>query len=117
MLRIANLVMIVLFVSWAYFQWNDPDPLLWMAIYGTAALACTLFAFGRLPEIAAAAFSACCVLGALYLAGRVVLERQFIFDEMGREMMGLLIVAAWTGLLAWQVRHREADRHAGAPAS
>lgn len=98
--RIANGVMLVLFVSWAGFQYNDPDALLWIVIYALAALGCLLYLFDLFPRRVAWAYVAVCVAAALYLAVRVIIEREFFFDEQGREMMGLLICAGWIGLLA-----------------
>ena len=40
--RIANRVVGGVFVICAVIQWNDPDPLRWMAIYAAAAAACFL---------------------------------------------------------------------------
>ena len=51
LLRIANGVMAVLFAFAAAVQYNDPDPLRWMAMYGLAMLACGLALAGRLPRL------------------------------------------------------------------
>ena len=45
-------MMAVLFLIAAALQYNDPDPLRWMAIYGLAVLACLLALAGRLPRLA-----------------------------------------------------------------
>lgn len=103
-LRILNGIMLVLFVSWAGFQYNDPDPLIWIAVYGFAALGCLLFFLRQLPRQAAWAYVGLCIIGALYLLVRVIVGREFIFDEQGREMMGLLISAAWIGFLSTRPR-------------
>lgn len=113
-LRIANAVMIVLFVSWAGYQYNDSDALVWIAVYGAAAIECVLFFLGRLPRVLAAAFMILCSLWALYLGVRVAISGEFIFAEMGREMMGLLICAGWTYVLYRHTRRRsrtETIRH------
>ncbi len=114
-LYIANGLMFILFVWAAVVQYNDPDPVLWMAIYGAAALCCALYVAGRLPMRLAAALSGLYVLGAVYLMLRVLGPGSF-FDDTGREMMGLMeesremlglwIMAVWTGFLAWRV-HRQ----------
>jgi hypothetical protein len=44
--------MAVLFLVAAAVQYNDPDPLRWMAIYGLAGLACLLALAGWLPRLA-----------------------------------------------------------------
>lgn len=100
LLGIGNAVMLVLFVSWAGFQYNDPDALIWILIYSFAALGCILFFGKSLPRSAAWAYVLLCVAGALYLLVRVVTTREFVFDEQGREMMGLLICAGWIAVLA-----------------
>lgn len=98
-LRLANIGMLVLFAAWVGFQYNDPDALLWAAVYGAAAIECVLFILGRFPRALGVAYMILCLLWALVLAVRVVIEGAFIFDETGREMMGLLICAGWTFVL------------------
>ena len=41
-MRIFNLVFCVLFISSAALQYNDPDPYIWIPIYGYAAILCWL---------------------------------------------------------------------------
>lgn len=98
-MRIANAVMLVLFVSWAALQHNDPDVLIWLAVYGAAAIECVLFFMGRFPRLLGLAYMILCVLWAMYLAVSVALSGEFIFDERGREMLGLLICGGWTYVL------------------
>jgi hypothetical protein len=43
--------MAALFLFAAAVQYNDPDPLRWMAVYGLAALACVLSLARRLPRV------------------------------------------------------------------
>lgn len=45
-MRIFNLVFFILFVLFAALQYNDPDPWIWIPIYGYAAVLCFL-AFRR----------------------------------------------------------------------
>jgi Transmembrane family 220, helix len=66
--------MAVLFAFAAAVQYNDPDPLQWMAMYGLAMLACGLALAGRLPRL----LPALAGLGALVWAGTLapgVVER------------------------------------------
>jgi hypothetical protein len=51
-MKIVNLVLAVMFVLFAFVQINDPDPVLWILIYGLMAVACVLAAFGRYYSIA-----------------------------------------------------------------
>lgn len=121
LLQIANGLVLILFVWAAVVQYNDPDGLLWVAIYGGAALCCVLYAAGRLPTSWALVVSVISTLWGLYLLLRIFGFGAF-FDTTGNEMMGLMeesremlglfIIAAWCGFLAWRTR-----RSANAPAS
>src|SRR4029079_15379496 len=50
-MRIANYVMIPLFLMCVVVQYNDPDPIRWMLIYGAALICCILFAMRELPKL------------------------------------------------------------------
>lgn len=99
LVRLANAVMLVLFIFWVGFQYNDPDALLWMAVYGAALIECVLAFMGRLPRALALAYAGICIVWAVYLGIRVAVSKEFFFEEQGREMMGLLICAGWTFML------------------
>jgi hypothetical protein len=45
-MKVLNLLLAVLFVVFAFVQINDPDPALWILIYGVMAVSCVLAAFG-----------------------------------------------------------------------
>ena len=45
-MKILNLILAVLFVVFAFVQINDPDPVIWILIYGSMAVLCILAAFG-----------------------------------------------------------------------
>ncbi|MDT0646448.1 transmembrane 220 family protein [Zunongwangia sp. F260] len=49
--KIANAFFAVIFLVSAFIQHNDPDPLLWMSIYGYGALVCMLAIFGKDSKI------------------------------------------------------------------
>ena len=111
LLRAANGVMAALFVFAAAVQYNDPDPLRWMAIYLAAAAACVLAVLRRLPRwlpivvgLAALAWAATLsphVLGRVGMGEMVqAWEMKDVRVEEGREMYGLLIVAGWMMVLA-----------------
>lgn len=44
-MKIVNLILAVMFVAFAFVQINDPDPVLWILIYGLMAVVCILAAF------------------------------------------------------------------------
>ena len=111
LLRAANGVMAALFVFAAAVQYNDPDPLRWMAIYLAAATACVLAVLRRLPRwlpivvgLAALVWAATLsphVLGRVGMGEMVqAWEMKDVRVEEGREMYGLLIVAGWMAVLA-----------------
>jgi hypothetical protein len=114
---ILNYIFLVLFFLSAVVQYNDPDALLWMLLYGIAALICLLTAFGRL-HWGISALMAFVTLGlALILApqviGKVSFSELFVSMEMktevieqAREMGGLLIIAVWMIVIA-VIRYRQ----------
>lgn len=46
-MKILNLVLAAMFVVFAFVQINDPDPVIWILIYGAMAVTCVLAAFGH----------------------------------------------------------------------
>jgi hypothetical protein len=108
-------VMCALFLLSVAVQYNDPDPWLWMPLYGLAAGLAGLGAAGRLPLRANAA------AGVLYLAlfawwAPTLLEaRPEAFesfhmrapeDEAPREAGGLALCALWSGVQTLIARGR-----------
>src|SRR5688572_28332031 len=51
-MRIVNLLLAVMFMVFAFVQINDPDPVVWILIYGAVAVICILAAFRYYPRIA-----------------------------------------------------------------
>ncbi|MCX2741139.1 transmembrane 220 family protein [Pontibacter anaerobius] len=47
--KIAAILFGLMFLSFVVVQYNDPDPVIWMIIYGAAALLCFLSAAGKAP--------------------------------------------------------------------
>lgn len=111
--RIALLIVGGVFMCWTYFQFNDPDTAVWIAAYGTAAIASLLGAFGRLPRPLAFVLIIGAIGGAIVQGVRVIAGGEFVFAEHGREMLGLLTVAAWTFVaLRWARRPEENEASA-----
>jgi len=102
---LANAVMLLMFLFSAAVQYNDPDPLAWMGIYGAAAVVCGLEIRRRGSAWAPAALAAIALVwaGSLYhrahevpLASLVAeWEMRDLRVEEAREMYGLTIVGIW----------------------
>jgi Transmembrane family 220, helix len=119
MMRLAHAVMALLFFFGAAVQWNDPDPARWMAIYLGAGVACLLAALRRGHWVLPAAVGLAALVWAATLAPSVlgkVEPTELVGDwemkdarvEIGREMYGLLIIAAWMGVTVVTERGRRA---------
>ena len=105
----ANGIMLALFVFSAVVQFNDPDPLVWVAVYGAAAAVCwlevrrrakvwqplalSLLAFGWAGILASRAYDV--PIAALFAEW----EMKDLRVEEAREMYGLTIVGIWMMLI------------------
>jgi hypothetical protein len=110
MLRAFNFLMTGAFLFSVIVQYNDPDPLRWMSIYGLAALA-SIFSFKQqLRWQFSAVVGGVALIWAASLAPHVIGKTTFrdMFQsfhminevvEEAREMGGLLIVASWMAVL------------------
>jgi hypothetical protein len=97
-MKIVNLILAVMFLLFAFVQVNDPDPVLWILIYGSMAVVCIMAAFGYYSRIALA------ILLVGFIAYAVILlpgfsewlsqdDKSALFDyiEEAREFLGLII--------------------------
>ena len=71
--RTVSLASSILFAAFAALQWNDPDPWVWMAIYGSSAFLCWNFHQGRFLKTAVRISMGVCILYGAFL----------IFDKDG----------------------------------
>ncbi len=103
--RTAAGAMSLVFVASAAVQWNDPDPLIWMALYGLAAVLAGTAAAGRVPLAPnVAAFILFVALTALWLPSLETarpeaftsLKMKASRDEAPRETIGLALCAVWS---------------------
>ena len=117
--RILSAPLALFFLFAAVVQYNDPDPLRWMAIYGAAALMCSWAVRGLVMPFAPALVGLVALLWCATIAPRVIghvapadLFREVAMAtpviEEAREAMGLLIVAVWMALIVWGARRRGA---------
>ena len=109
--RVLTVLMGVYFLLAAVLQYNDPDPVQWMAIYGAAALACVLALVRRLWRWYPVGVAMAAALWAARLVPAVIghVAAGDLFGNAGmlaprveeaREMVGLVIVAVWMTVLA-----------------
>jgi len=109
--KVADAIFMLLFAFAVVVQINDPDPVAWMAIYGTAAVACLLSLTGRLPWQFAVLTGVIALAWAATIAPRVVgqvpfldmfaeFEMKDIGVEESREMYGLLLIGGWMAAVA-----------------
>jgi hypothetical protein len=108
----ANGLMLLLFLFSVSVQFNDPDPVRWVVIYGLAAAATGLELAGRATWWLSAPVGVVALLWAFTfiprVGGRVPLPEMFSAWEMknleieeSREMYGLAIVAVWMAALTF----------------
>lgn len=124
-MRIANFIFAVMFLVFAFVQVNDPDPVIWILIYGGMAVMCILaiFEFYIRPLI----IGLLVVFGAyslMYIPGvfewlkndnRALLfddlaKMQYPYIEQAREFLGLLICIAILVFHLVRSNHRRATR-------
>lgn len=123
-MKILSAAMAMLFIAWAAFQYNDPDPFLWILVYGLAALASILFLVNRLPFALPLGFAVIGFIWAMVLLSQAEYMElsaaielcneemasmpsicswipQKIMSEKWREMGGLVFISSWMAILAF----------------
>ncbi|MEJ7645500.1 MAG: transmembrane 220 family protein [Chryseolinea sp.] len=105
-MRVVNFLLAVMFLLFAFLQVNDPDPLIWILIYGTMAVLAVMAIFEYHPKrfligliILLAGYSAVYFRGVLEWLKQE--DKSGLFDEVAkmehwyieeaREFLGLLI--------------------------
>jgi len=117
--KIINWIICFIFLLFAYVQLNDPDPYVWVVVYGIIAILFALSNFVNMPKIIIQSVILTLGLFALYHAGHfydwlLSKDKSALFGEMiydrpyiegTREFMGLLIaIGALFYLLKRSVR-------------
>ena len=116
----TDVLFFLMFALSVVVQFNDPDPIRWVAIYGAAALVCLLSLFGRVRKWQPLVVGVIALIWAATIApsvvGRVDPKSMFSAWEMknlgieeSREMYGLLLVAFWMAVVALRAK-RSAQR-------
>jgi hypothetical protein len=117
-MKILNYVMAAAFLFSVIVQFNDPDPWLWMLIYGLAGAACVLAIGNRGSWIFPAAVGLVALVWALTLASQVIgkvavgelfeaFEMKDERVEVAREFGGLLIIVFWMAVLVFDAQRRK----------
>ncbi len=103
--KIINLFICAIFLLFTYVQLNDPDPYVWVMVYGLVAILFAVSSFFRIPKIIFQAVILALVLFAFFhvgyfydwllsdnkseLFGDMIYAKPYV--EGTREFMGLLI--------------------------
>ena len=115
-MRFLDLVMALLFAFAAALQFNDPDPIRWIAIYAAACAVSLVMYIKRrvVPAVPLAVLVIASVWAmAIAFGGPAASEYEHMFDawemnspsvEEAREASGLLIVAVWMIVLLVRAR-------------
>jgi hypothetical protein len=105
-MKVVNLLLALMFIAFAYVQINDPDPVVWILIYGSMAVICVLAAFNITPRIIMGVMMAVFVAYSFVFFNGVkewfaqpdksvlfddVLKMQYPYIEESREFLGLMI--------------------------
>lgn len=96
--KILGYVFALLFTVGAVLQYNDPDSLHWIVIYGTAAVVSLLFALNKIGYIVPLVLGVLAFIGFVYLyptnfQGFDLTDGDIVSVELGREAFGLLIIS------------------------
>ena len=107
-MRIVHVIFLAIFLLCIAVQYNDPDALLWMLIYGFAAVLTGLAIAGKTTFLAIVGLAG-------YVGGFIVLIPGWDVDtfillgelkmtsqnvEVAREAVGLLVCGVWMGVLS-----------------
>jgi len=122
-MRIVNFLLAAMFLTFAFLQINDPDPVIWILIYGAMAVLSIMAIFEFYPRKFIIGLTVLFVLySALYVPGALEWLRQdnksLLFDDLAkmqhpyieetREFLGLLICIIV--LIIFLVRSRKIRR-------
>jgi len=118
-MKIFNILFALIFLSFVYVQFNDPDPILWILIYGSMATVCGLAAFNKYYKMVyIILFVLFTGVGLTYLTSVMMWLQQddlsMLFDEIAkmenlfveesREFLGLMICNVVLVINFWYAR-------------
>ncbi len=116
-MKFINGLFLAAFGASAVLQWNDPDPLAWMLLYGAAAGVCALWYRADLSLRLPSGLLIICLLWLATLLPQLFTIREWgaVFGSLQmqsesveevREAGGLLLIAAWMTVLMLSIRKR-----------
>jgi len=92
--RLASAAFAALFAWSALVQWNDPDPIRWVLLYGAASAFCGWLTLNRRPAAPLRwGLVGAATAWALTLLPGVIASAAFTGTEEERELAGLVLVA------------------------
>ncbi len=118
-MKLLHYTLALLFLLFAAVQYNDPDPIQWMLLYGGVAVHFAMAARGRLYRPAVWLWLVAALLWAANLLPDFInwlrmgepsivstMKAEKPWVELSREFLGLLIAAAGCGWLLWRGQHQ-----------
>jgi len=121
-MRIVNFILAIMFLLFAFVQINDPDPIIWILIYGAMAVLCIMAIFEFYPTKFTIGLLVLYVLYSIvYIPGVFewlrqenktmlfddVAKMQYPYIEEAREFLGLLICIIVLITLVFRSRRRK----------
>lgn len=118
-MKIVNFILAIMFLAFAFLQVNDPDPILWILIYGAMAAVCIMAIFDyyipMLMAVLVIGYVIYCVLlwpgFSVWLASvdkamlfSDIAKMENIYIEESREFLGLVICIATLSFYGWRYR-------------
>ncbi|WP_405413800.1 transmembrane 220 family protein [Maribacter sp. Asnod1-A12] len=109
--KILGYVFAMLFSVGAILQYNDPDSLHWIIIYGIAALMSLLFALNKIGYTVPLILGIFAFIGFVYLypsdfQGFDLNDGDIVTVELGREAFGLLIISIVLLVFAFRIKRK-----------
>lgn len=103
--RVLAIVFGILFIVSAGLQYNDPDPLIWILIWGLSGIISLAYAFDRVPKSIPLIVGIAALVGFFFMypetfEGFEIGKGDIKNIEEGREAFGLLIISIVMLLLA-----------------
>jgi len=108
-MRIVNFLLAIMFLAFAFLQLNDPDPVVWILIYGAMAVVCIMAIFEFYPlKVIVGLIAVYVGYSLVYIQGVMEwlsqddrsrlfseeMKAQYPYIEESREFLGLMICVA-----------------------